>query len=263
MYCCCVIYVISIDYIPVECGCDLSKTQRPMGGRWRRFDRKNGLADPPYPLRQIPCDNCLKYKSFAIFYIPCFFFCLEVRRMTSLELSPNKLKRATSTPHIASEAGNLTPVTPNFITAKMTNGALVMGRQNSQPIRYTTQPSQKGLMDRSVSCLLNQITIILFTNASIAFCDKNIRFIASRGKMNKSNSMTSSLSSPPETPTIVLNPMSLKAFSRSLDMQMDNNPLPNDDDEGPKKPARKGYVPVEEKIQKELNEMKEREHELR
>lgn len=55
----------------------------------------------------------------------------------------------------------------------------------------------------------------------------------------------------------MLNPLSIKAFNRTLEIQLEP-------DNEPKKPlARKGYVPVEQKIQKELHDMRERENELR
>jgi hypothetical protein len=60
-------------------------------------------------------------------------------------------------------------------------------------------------------------------------------------------------------PTITLNPESIRAFNRSLEIRnIENNEAKL------KKPlTRKGYVPVEKKIQKELTEMRERENELR
>jgi len=80
------------------------------------------------------------------------------------------------------------------------------------------------------------------------------RFLATRGKLYRNKSNNESLS-PTITPTITLNPLSIKAFNRTLEIPLDDEP---------KKPLmRKGYVPVEQKIQKELHDMKERENELR
>lgn len=73
------------------------------------------------------------------------------------------------------------------------------------------------------------------------------RFIASKGKLSLSpmNSPSSVVMQPTLSPAIITSPT------------LDYPRLP----EG--KPIRKGYVPVEEKIQKELKEMKDREHELK
>ncbi|XP_078040483.1 mitotic spindle positioning protein meduse isoform X4 [Augochlora pura] len=142
-------------------------------------------------------------------------------------LASGKLKRTTSTPQIL-EAVNLTQSTPSF-TPKMTNG-VISSRTTPTPLRFATAPSQKGLMHR---------------------------FLATRGKIYKSKSSVNDSLTNSTTPTIALNPMSIKAFNRSLSIQLEP------DDEPKKPPVRKGYVPVEEKIQKELNEMKERENELR
>lgn len=145
-------------------------------------------------------------------------------------LASGKLKRTTSTPQIL-EAVTLTPSTPPF-TPKMTNG-VISSRTTPTPLRFATAPSQKGLMHR---------------------------FLATRGKIYKPKSAgpaANNVLTPPATPTITLNPLSIKAFNRSLEIQLEP------DDEPKKPPARKGYVPVEEKIQKELHEMRERENELR
>lgn len=141
-------------------------------------------------------------------------------------LASGKLKRTTSTPQIL-EAVSLTS-TPS-LTPKMTNG-VISSRTTPTPLRFATAPSQKGLMHR---------------------------FLATRGKIYKPKSAPNDALTPPTTPTIALNPLSIKTFSRSLDIQFEP------DDEPKKPPVRKGYVPVEEKIQKELHEMKERENELR
>ncbi|KAK0158610.1 hypothetical protein PV328_009588 [Microctonus aethiopoides] len=153
----------------------------------------------------------------------------KVRRMSPALLS-GKLRRTTSTPHILESSITLTPITQNLIP-KMTNG-VISSRTTPTPLRFATNPSQKGLMHR---------------------------FLATRGKIfNGTRSPNSDdFLTPPPTPTIVLNPLSVKALSRSLSVQVQH------DDEPKKLPVRKGYVPVEEKIQKELNEMKERENELR
>lgn len=151
----------------------------------------------------------------------------KVRRMPQAVVT-NKLKRATSTPQIL-EAVALVPSTQPTLP-KMTNG-VVSANATTRPLRFATAPSQKGLMHR---------------------------FLASRGKIYKPKASTNDLStSPTNVPTIALNPLSVKAFNRSLKIQLEP------DDEPKKPPVRKGYVPVEEKIQKELHEMKERENELR
>lgn len=79
------------------------------------------------------------------------------------------------------------------------------------------------------------------------------RFIASKGKLSVTSPVTPSpqtaLSPPliyPSTPVIA---------------PLVSPPIITRTPEG--KPVRKGYVPVEEKIQKELQEMKDREHELK
>ncbi|XP_011310948.1 uncharacterized protein mdu isoform X2 [Fopius arisanus] len=147
-------------------------------------------------------------------------------------LISGKLKRTTSTPQIL-EPSPLTSNPPD-LTPKMTNG-VISTRTTAQPLRFATGFSQKGLMHR---------------------------FLATRGKIYKTNGANGDYPTPPPTPTIVLNPLSIKALGRSLN----NNNGYNDsdkDDEPKQPPTRKGYVPVEQKIQKELNDMKERENELR
>ncbi|XP_029660584.1 uncharacterized protein LOC115234023 isoform X2 [Formica exsecta] len=140
-------------------------------------------------------------------------------------LASGKLKRTTSTPQIL-EAVSLSASS----MPKMTNG-VISTRTTPTPLRFASVPSQKGLMHR---------------------------FLATRGKIYKNKSGSNDSLSPPITPTITLNPLSIKAFNRTLEIQLE----PDNDE--PKKPlARKGYVPVEQKIQKELNDMKERENELR
>ncbi|XP_014603412.1 PREDICTED: uncharacterized protein LOC106786489 isoform X3 [Polistes canadensis] len=151
----------------------------------------------------------------------------KVRRMPQA-LASSKLKRATSTPQIF-EAVSLVPSTQSTLP-KMTNG-VTSSNSTARPLRFATAPSQKGLMHR---------------------------FLATRGKIYKSNTTPNDLiTSSTTVPTIALNPISVKAFNRSLKIQLEP------DDEPKKPPVRKGYVPVEEKIQKELHEMKERENELR
>ncbi|KAF7996832.1 hypothetical protein HCN44_002478 [Aphidius gifuensis] len=149
----------------------------------------------------------------------------KVHRMPQA-LITGKLKRTTSTPQILEQT--LTQSTQN-LTPKMTNG-VISSCTTPKPLRFATSPSQKGLMNR---------------------------FLATRGKSYSKNN-NDYISSSQITPTIVLNPESIKALGKSLD---NNHYIDNDE---PKKPqTRKGYVPVEQKIQKELNEMKERENELR
>ncbi|XP_063993936.1 uncharacterized protein LOC135171381 isoform X1 [Diachasmimorpha longicaudata] len=156
----------------------------------------------------------------------------KVRRMPQALVS-GKLKRTTSTPQIL-EPYPLTPNPPD-LAPKMTNG-VISTRTTAQPLRFATAPSQKGLMHR---------------------------FLATRGKINKSNGVNGDYPTPPSTPTIVLNPLSIKALGRSLGSNSNGLDDSEKDDEPKKLPTRKGYVPVEQKIQKELNEMKERENELR
>ncbi|KAG7200312.1 hypothetical protein KM043_017776 [Ampulex compressa] len=149
----------------------------------------------------------------------------KVRRMPQA-LVAGKLKRTTSTPQIL-ESVSLTSSAPP-LTPKMTNG-VISSRTTPTPLRFATAPSQKGLMHR---------------------------FLATRGKLYKSKSGANDILST-ATSAIALNPLSIKAFSKSIEFQLEL------DDEPKKPPTRKGYVPVEEKIQKELNEMRERENELR
>ena len=144
-------------------------------------------------------------------------------------LASGKLKRTTSTPQILEAVTSLTtPVVPT-LTPKMTNG-VISTRTTPTPLRFATTSSQKGLMHR---------------------------FLATRGKIYKSQPASNNefIKQSP-VPTITLNPLSIKAFNRSLEIHIEP-------DEPKLKPTRKGYVPVEQKIQKELNEMKERENELR
>lgn len=143
-------------------------------------------------------------------------------------LASGKLKRTTSTPQIL-EAVSLSPLTSNSLTPKMTNG-VISARTTPTPLRFASTPNQKGLMHR---------------------------FLATRGRIYNRNRSHSDSLSPPITPTIALNPLSIKAFNRTLEIQLEP------DDEPRKPPARKGYVPVEQKIQKELHDMRERENELR
>ncbi|KYN13780.1 Tetratricopeptide repeat protein 27 [Trachymyrmex cornetzi] len=150
----------------------------------------------------------------------------KVHRMPQA-LASGKLKRTTSTPQIL-ETVSPTSRSPN-LTPKMTNG-VISTRTTPTPLRFATTPSQKGLMHR---------------------------FLATRGKLYKSKSQNDDNLSSPITPVITLNPLSIKAFNRTLE-------IPLEPDDEPKKPlTRKGYVPVEQKIQKELHDMKERENELR
>lgn len=142
-------------------------------------------------------------------------------------LDSGKLKRTTSTPQIL-EPVNPNPLTPN-LTPKITNG-VISKRTTSMSLRFANTPSQKGLMHR---------------------------FLATRGKVYKTNSMNNEIFTPSITPSIVLNPLSIKAFNRSLEIRLEP------DNEPKKPPARKGYVPVEQKIQKELHDMRERENELK
>ncbi|XP_008204146.1 uncharacterized protein LOC100116444 isoform X2 [Nasonia vitripennis] len=140
-------------------------------------------------------------------------------------LASGRLKRTTSTPQIL-EPSALSPTVTQSppLTPKMTNGVISTTRSTPTPLRFASTPSQKGLMHR---------------------------FLATRGKMFKNG----------ETPTITLNPESIKAFNRSLEIRgLENGTA---DDEPKRPPTRKGYVPVEKKIQKELTEMRERENELR
>lgn len=151
-------------------------------------------------------------------------FIAQVRRMPQA-LASGKLKRTTSTPQILEAVSLSTNLTP-----KMTNG-VISTRTTPTPLRFASASSQKGLMHR---------------------------FLATRGKIYSKNKLgTNDILSPPIIPTITLNPLSIKALNQTLDIQLEP------DDEPKKPPARKGYVPVEQKIQKELHDMRERENELR
>lgn len=80
------------------------------------------------------------------------------------------------------------------------------------------------------------------------------RFIASKGKMSVGTSPVSPTSPVGLAPQPILSPAALAPIALAP-AAITRTP------EG--KPVRKGYVPVEEKIQKELQEMKDREHELK
>ncbi|XP_046600364.1 uncharacterized protein LOC107217769 isoform X1 [Neodiprion lecontei] len=151
----------------------------------------------------------------------------KVRRMP-LALASGKLKRTTSTPQIL-ESVNQSSHTTN-LSPKMTNG-VISARSTPTPVRFATNQTQKGLMQR---------------------------FLATRGKIYKPKPVITDFSPLKTTPNNVnANPLSIKPFNMGLEIEIEP------DDEPKKPPVRKGYVPVEEKIQKELNEMKERENELR
>lgn len=80
------------------------------------------------------------------------------------------------------------------------------------------------------------------------------RFIASKGKMPPTPT--------PQTPsTAIAPPLVFPTTPVALIPVISSPPVISRTPEG--KPVRKGYVPVEEKIQKELQEMKNREHELK
>lgn len=81
------------------------------------------------------------------------------------------------------------------------------------------------------------------------------RFIASKGKMPPNTPV-------PSTPTAVVPPPLVFPTSPiTFAPVISTPPVITRTPEG--KPVRKGYVPVEEKIQKELQDMKDREHELK
>ncbi|XP_014357568.2 uncharacterized protein LOC106710105 [Papilio machaon] len=80
------------------------------------------------------------------------------------------------------------------------------------------------------------------------------RFIASKGKLSVGTSPVSPTSPVGLAPQPILSPAALAPITIAP-AAITRTP------EG--KPVRKGYVPVEEKIQKELQEMKDREHELK
>ena len=146
-------------------------------------------------------------------------------------LISGRLKRTTSTPHILESQNSLSPSGP-ILPPKMTNGVISTTRSTPQPLRFATSPSQKGLMNR---------------------------FLATRGKIYRNGSTPEPL----PTPTITLNPESIKAFNRSLEIRGMHQNGTSREEEPKKPPTRKGFVPVEKKIQKELSEMRERENELR
>ncbi|XP_014227515.1 uncharacterized protein LOC106652872 isoform X2 [Trichogramma pretiosum] len=186
----------------------------------------------------------------------------KVRRISEVtQLGNGRLKRATSTPHILEHHNRSSTQQQQQATKKMTNGVMISSTRNGsnagslgqhhhhQPLRFAQSPSQKGLMHR---------------------------FLATRGKIYTSPGGVATADSREALPrpTITLNPESIKALNRSLEMRNNNNNNNNNNDNGsPKKyamddepklpPTRKNFVPVEKKIQKELSEMRERENELR
>lgn len=83
------------------------------------------------------------------------------------------------------------------------------------------------------------------------------RFIANKGKMPASPGGPM----PPTNPIMPLAPPLVFPASPVVAPAVVSPPVITRTPEG--KPVRKGYVPVEEKIQKELQEMKDREHELK
>lgn len=113
--------------------------------------------------------------------------------------------------------------------------------------RFNVNPNQRGLMQK---------------------------FIASRGRLGKfaSNNSSSSSSSPINT-AIASNHMTVKSEQLSSPIELTRThimlpptaistpPVIERDSNG--KPIRRGYVPVEEKIQKELRDLKNRETELK
>lgn len=84
------------------------------------------------------------------------------------------------------------------------------------------------------------------------------RFIANKGKMPPASPGGPM---PPTTPIMPLASPLVFPTSPVVAPAVVSPPVINRTPEG--KPVRKGYVPVEEKIQKELQEMKDREHELK
>lgn len=80
------------------------------------------------------------------------------------------------------------------------------------------------------------------------------RFIANKGKLPASSPVSTT------PPSAIASPLALTSVTVAPLVAPDPAVI-NRTPEG--KPVRKGYVPVEEKIQKELREMKDREHELK
>lgn len=156
-------------------------------------------------------------------------------------LASGRLKRTTSTPQILESTSQPSSPGPH-LPPRMTNGVISTTRGAPTPVRFATSPSQRGLMHR---------------------------FLATRGKMGRNGAAEHQPMAPI---TITLNPESIKAFNRSLEIRgLQQNgggagvrkDARDDDDEPKRPPTRKGFVPVEKKIQRELSEMKERENELR
>ncbi|XP_052750368.1 uncharacterized protein LOC113513598 [Galleria mellonella] len=82
------------------------------------------------------------------------------------------------------------------------------------------------------------------------------RFIANKGKMPVSSPVIPTTPTVNRTSPVFINPVPITPIiSPAIP--------PVAITRTPEKPIRKGYVPVEEKIQKELKEMKDREHELK
>ncbi|CAG9788030.1 unnamed protein product [Diatraea saccharalis] len=121
--------------------------------------------------------------------------------------------------------GPITPSPPAATTVLTTNG---------YTRRFAPQTGTKGIMQR---------------------------FIANKGKLPVTSPVGAGPVGPVASTPVVALPQPLLFPTSPVVAPVVNPPAITRTPEG--KPIRKGYVPVEEKIQKELREMKDREHELK
>lgn len=137
---------------------------------------------------------------------------------------PKQLNRAVSTSQLLGPISPSPPVTPSLLTT------------NGYTRRFTPQTGTKGIMQR---------------------------FIANKGKLPNSNQLSNGGGQLPMTPTtpMMVAPPLVFPTSPVIAPVVTTPPIISRTPEG--KPVRKGYVPVEEKIQRELQDMKDREHELK
>ncbi|KAJ8686376.1 hypothetical protein QAD02_022170 [Eretmocerus hayati] len=225
----------------------------------------------------------------------------KVRRMPqALACSAGRLKRTTSTPQILESTSPPPPPSSSSTTSstlgnvglrqtstngsnytknrivRMSNGVISTTRSTPQPLRFANTPSQKGLMHRFLATRGK----LMLSPPGMGLQTTTPKF--KNGMHDSRARITPSLTAPLTTTTttagaavITLNPDSVKALNALLVMQQhqmskrNQNPdteemlMVHQANMRKQPPSRNGYVPVEQKIQRELNEMRERERELR